>query len=46
MEEGVELAGVPLKRSPEVDEPGVLPGAANSSAPNRSPAVDYSQEVK
>lgn len=46
MEEGAELAGVLLKKSPGTDDPSELPGAANSSAPKRSLAVDYSQKVK
>lgn len=45
MEEGVELAGVLLKRSPGTDDASGA-GAANSSAPNKSLAVDYSQKTK
>lgn len=46
MAEGVVLAGVLLKRSPEAEDPSEWPGAENSSAPNRSLAVDYSQKLK
>lgn len=42
MEEGAEVAGALLKKSPGADDPSELAGAANSSAPNRSLAVDYS----
>ena len=46
MEDGVELAGVLLKRSAEAGDASEGAGAANRSAPNRSLAVDYSQKIK
>lgn len=39
----MELAGVLLKRSAEAGEASEGAGAANSSAPNRSPAEDCPQ---
>lgn len=42
----MELAGVLLKRSAEAEDPSDGAGAENSSAPNRSLAVDYSYTIK
>lgn len=46
MDDGAELAGALLKRSPEADDASDWAGAAKRSAPNRSLAVDYSQKIK